>query len=428
MSFSPLAKIKKEASLFSFKEKMFLLAAMLCSFLISADYAIIRPVSNSLFIQGFGAKAFPYAWIASIPLNLLIVSLYNKYLPKLGCFKMFAVIGSFIAVINSLAGIYMGKIAILPIFFNVWKDIYVMLMFQLLWSVIHSTVKLDKAKYLYGLLFGIGALGGFTGSITTSYFAVKLGSENLLFSTLPIYLLLATSYYFLIRNSADVDQKVDDSMKKSSSFKDSFALIAKSKLLFAILLMVTFMQITATITDFQFNTYLEKMYPEKDIRTEYFGRLLAFGNILTMSFQFIGIFIFIRYLGKFRTHLMVPAILCVNALAFVVYPVYGVISYAFLTIKCFDFSLFNVIKEMLYIPLKMEEKFRAKALIDVFMYRGAKVFASFFVLALQIFFSESVMGLLSWINVGLFVIWCFVVSSIRENYQDALAVKTATLS
>ena len=122
---------------------------------------------------------------------------------------------------------------------------------------------------------------------------------------------------------------------------------------------------------------------------------------------------------------MVPAILCLNGLAFVVYPVFGVISYAFLTIKCFDFSLFNVIKEMLYIPLKMEEKFRAKALIDVFMYRGAKVFASFFVLALQVFFSDSVVALLSWVNVGLFVIWCFVVSSIRESYQDALVVKPA---
>jgi AAA family ATP:ADP antiporter len=180
--------------------------------------------------------------------------------------------------------------------------------------------------------------------------------------------------------------------------------------------MVLFMQVTATITDFQFNTYLEKLYPIKDVRTQYFGRLLCFGNILTMSFQFIGIYLFIRYFGKFKTHLMVPIILGINGLAFVLYPVFGVISYAFLTIKCFDFSLFNVIKEMLYIPLKTEEKFRAKALIDVFMYRGAKVFASFFVLLLQMLFSSSVVSLLSWVNIALFVIWCFIVASIKESY------------
>jgi len=209
-------------------------------------------------------------------------------------------------------------------------------------------------------------------------------------------------------------------MNKSSSLRDSFKLIANSKLLLAILCMVTFMQVTATITDFQFNSYLEKLYPEKDLRTQYFGRLLSFGNLLTMSFQFIGIYVFIRFLGKFKTHLMVPAVLCLNGLAFALYPVFGVISYAFLTIKCFDFSLFNVIKEMLYIPLKTEEKFRAKALIDVFMYRGAKVFASFFVLFLQLFFANSVVSLLSWVNVAIFALWCFVVASIREHYYPEL--------
>ena len=67
------------------KEHLFILTAMLCSFFISMDYAVIRPVSNALFITDYGVNFFPYAWISSIPLNLLLVGLYNKYLPKLGC-------------------------------------------------------------------------------------------------------------------------------------------------------------------------------------------------------------------------------------------------------------------------------------------------------------------------------------------------------
>lgn len=417
MSLSPLTKLSVEIRSFSAREKLFILAAMLCSYFISADYAIIRPVSNSLFIQSFGAKAFPYAWLISIPFNLAVVALYNKFLPRLGCFKMFVVTASAIALGNSLAGLLIADQHTAPFFFYIWKDVYVMLMFQLLWSVIHATIELSKAKYLYGLLFGIGAIGGLSGSLIPSFFAVSMGSEALLFSTLPIYLLLGASYYLLIRNSGSVDKKVDEGMKKQTSLKESFSLIASSKLLTAILLMVTFMQVTATITDFQFNTYLEKLYPIKDERTQYFGRLLCFGNILTMSFQFLGIYVLIKYLGKYRTHLMVPFILCLNGITFLIYPVFNIISYAFLTIKCFDFSLFNVIKEMLYIPLKTEEKFRAKALIDVFMYRGAKVFASFFVLVLQMFFSSALIPLLSWVNVLLFVSWCFVVTSIRYSYS-----------
>ena len=52
------------------KEKLFLLFSMFCSFLISADYAIIRPVSNSLFIHTYGADFFPYVWLVSLPFNL----------------------------------------------------------------------------------------------------------------------------------------------------------------------------------------------------------------------------------------------------------------------------------------------------------------------------------------------------------------------
>ena len=45
-----------------------------------------------------------------------------------------------------------------------------------------------------------------------------------------------------------------------------------------------------------------------------------------------------------------------------------------------DFSVFSIIREMLYLPMKTEEKFRSKAIIDVFASRTAKAFAAFFIL------------------------------------------------
>jgi AAA family ATP:ADP antiporter len=413
------ARIKSLFSSFSQREKIFILAAMICGVLISFDYAIIRPVSNSLFIEHYGSRFFPYAWLCSIPLNLLIVSLYNRFLPRLGCFKIFIITASTIALINALSAFFISSCALFPFVYYVWKDIYVMLMFQLLWSVIHSTIDLSRAKYLYGLLFGIGASGGLAGSFLTGQWAVRLGSETLLLSTIATYFLLGLCYYMLIKNSSNIDQKLNKEVKKETSLQDSFALIKSSKLLVSIMLMVVFMQVTATLTDFQFNTFLERLYLQKDVRTAYFGRLLGYGNIVTMSFQLLGVYVLIRFMGKFKTHLLVPLILCLNGIGFILFPVYGVISYAFVTIKCFDFSLFNVIKEMLYIPLKIEEKFRAKALIDVFVYRGAKVFASIFVIALQSLWLTSLIPIISWINISIFLLWCYVVISIKKHYEDA---------
>ncbi|NDE82077.1 MAG: hypothetical protein EB051_00455 [Chlamydiia bacterium] len=414
-----LKNLQAKLSLFSIKEKWFLFAAMCSSYLISLDYALVRPVSNSLFLQAYGASALPYAWMLSIPMNFLIVVFYNKFIHKMGCLKMFLLIASVIAAGNTASSIWIGKGSFFPFIFYIWKDIYIMLMFQLLWSVIHSNVQIAKAKYLYGVLFGIGAIGGLSGSLLASKYAIQLGSESLLLGTLPIYLLLAWSYHKLIQYSSSLELGKDSDMQTGSSVKESLLLIGRSKLLKGIVLMVILMQVTSTITDFQFNTYLEQLYPSKDLRTAYFSKLLGWGNILTMSFQFIGVYVLIRYLGKLKTHLMVPLVLGCNCLAFLCYPVFGVISYSFLTIKCFDFSLFNVIKEMLYIPLKPQEKFKAKALIDVFMYRGAKMFASFFVMLVQLCVANSAVPLLSWITCILCIFWVFIILSIKQSYLEA---------
>src|SRR3990172_2256367 len=82
---------------FPMRERIFALCAMACGFLICAEYAIVRPVSNSLFIHSFGAGYFPYAWLVAVPFTALIVSLYNHLLPKWGCNKLFWI--SIVAVV-----------------------------------------------------------------------------------------------------------------------------------------------------------------------------------------------------------------------------------------------------------------------------------------------------------------------------------------
>ncbi len=403
-------------SKFSAREKLFFLFAMAAGFLISADYAIIRSVSNSLFIHAYGASAFPYAWLVSIPLNLIAVSLYNYCLPKFGCFPVFLVSAAMISLGNAVCVPIIDKFSFLPFVLYVWKELYVMLMFQQLWSVIHASTVLRQAKYLYGILFGIGALGGFCGSLLPSFGAVEMGSEVLLLSSLPIYLLLTWVYFGLLKYSQKVSWQEMASKGGWHSISEGFRLIGSSRLLMAILGMVCFMQIAATLTDFQFHAFLEAEYPEKDLRTAFIGKISCIGNILTMTFQFVGVFLLIHYLGLQRAHFFVPFMLALNALAFMIFPVFGLITCCFVVIKCLDFSIFGVIKEMLYVPMRQEEKFHAKAVIDVFMYRTAKAIASLGILWIQ-WLALGNTAIFSSINLLIFCIWCIVVFSLRESYK-----------
>lgn len=420
------AHFKNEFSAFSTQERLFILFAMLCGFFISAEYAIIRPVSNAVFLTAYSSAAFPYAWLATVPLNLIIVSFYNKYLPRLGCFNMFAAIASLVITTNLFCSLFLTQISWLPFAFYLWKEIYIMLMFQQLWSVIHSTISFGRAKYLYGLFFGMGALGASCGSILPGFFAVKIGSEPLLIATLPIYLCLSCCYYFALKQTKEgVGMRLDDEKKRTSlnAFFHGLKMISSSRYLTFILAIVVLMQLCSTLVDFQFNTVLEKTILQKDLRTEYHGRILGIVHATTISLQLFGSFLLLHFLGTRRSHLLIPFLLCLNSIAFQFFPVFGVISFAYISIKSCDFSLFGIIKEVLYIPLKPDEKFRAKAVIDVFAHRSSKALASVLILGLQAILGTTFLSFLNWGSILLFFFWMIIVAALLKDPEKTNAGK-----
>jgi AAA family ATP:ADP antiporter len=409
---APFIHIKNEFTAFSTQERFFILFAMLCGFFISSEYAIIRPVSNAVFLTAYGCSAFPYAWLAVVPLNLLVVALYNKYLPRLGCFKMFVAITACVMATNLFSALFLQKISWLPFVFYLWKEVYIMLMFQQLWSVIHSTISFARAKYLYGFFFGVGALGAVLGSILPGFFAVKIGSESLLVATLPIYLSLTCCYYFALKQTKEgVAMKILDEKQRTSmnAFLHGLKMVGSSRYLTFIMLIVVLMQLSSTLIEFQFNTILEQTIGEKDLRTEYTGQILGVVHAVTISLQLFGSFLLIHYLGVKRSHLMIPFLLCLNSIAFHLFPFFGVISFAYISIKSCDFSLFGIIKEVLYVPLKPDEKFRAKSVIDVFAHRSSKAIASILILGLQAALGSSFLSVLNWGGIALFALWIGIV-------------------
>ncbi len=420
--------IRNELASFSTKERLFILFAMLCGFFISSEYAIVRPVSNSIFLTAYGSGAFPYAWLGIVPLNLLVVALYNKYLPRLGCFKMLVAIAVLVIAVNLFCSFFLNQVSWLPFVFFLWKEVYIMLMFQQLWSVIHSTISFSRAKYLYGFFFGIGALGSSVGSILPGYFAIKMGSESLLGFTLPIYFLLAGSYYLALRQTKEgIGMRLDDDKQRTSlnAFTHGLKMIGASRYLTFILLIVVLMQLSSTLIEFQFNTILEKTILEKDARTEFTGRLFGVVHGVTIALQLFGSFILIHYLGVKRSHILIPFVLCLNSIAYLFFPLFGVMSFAYVSIKSCDFSLFGIIKEVLYIPLKPDEKFRAKSIIDVFAYRSSKAVGSLLILGLQVALGSASLPIVNWASIALFALWITIVFAL---FKDPMSEKVPATS
>lgn len=295
-------------------------------------------------------------------------------------------------------------------------------MFQQLWAVIHMTMKMDQAKFLYGIFFGIGALGAVTGSLFPSFCAVPVGSTSLIFATIPIYVCLFLAYTRLVKYSAAQNVQEQLSVTKTSeSFIHGIKLIGASRFLMFILLIVILMQSCSSIIDYQFNTHLQKAFTDVDLRTQYAARVMSMVHSATFILQFIGTFLLIKLLGVRKMHFLVPTLIGASALGLKVFPIFAMVSFSYITVKSCDFSIFGVIKEMLYVPLHPEQKIRAKAVIDIFAYRSAKAMTSSLILILQFFAFTELLSVLSWVLLGIFITWISMVAFfLRKKQMQAL--------
>jgi AAA family ATP:ADP antiporter len=384
----------------------FIIFAMLSGLCITWDYSIVRPASTSIFIDCYGAAALPYAWIAMIPITLLIVSLYNYFVVRWGCLKVFLTSTLTVILINTLAALFLKSGYAGPFIYFAFKEIYVLLMFQQLWSVIHSKVDFKKAKYLYGLFFAVGGLGSVIGSGMTGYLATSLGSQHLLLMTLPIYTLFMICYTCMLK-------EVDKVHITPSSEFGGLTLLRRSGPLQLILMLVVLMQVGSTFLEYQFNTSIALEYPIQDVRTAFTGRIFGVISLVTLVLQLAGGSLLVKFVGLKGGHLFIPTMLLTNTSLCLMIPSFNLFAYSYSTIKSFDHSIFRVLTEMLYIPLKKEEKFQAKAIIDVFAYRTARAVASFGLIFLQLFCLES---LISWMVFGVMALWMGVVLYYFSSY------------
>ena len=102
-------------------------------------------------------------------------------------------------------------------------------------------------------------------------------------------------------------------------------------------------------------------------------------------------------------------------------PTFAIVSASYVIIKTLDYSIFSVAREMLYIPMKTDEKFRAKAIIDVFVYRTAKAVASLFLLGISYLpFAHSTM--ISWVSIAIFIGWALAVTFMFKYYEAPVVV------
>lgn len=360
-----------------------LLMAASCASLLFG-YEFIRSISNTLFKLNYGVQNLPVIMIF-VPLFLLpMLYGYNHVLSKYGPRKTFF----FTSIFSSLSILicYIGirlDIKIFSALLYLVRESYIILIIEQVWSFVNSILDQKTAKKYNGMILAISSLGAMSGGFTVHFLAEIVGTENLL---LMAALTCVPTGFIGIR-AHRLYPIVGDFKEKKSNHDESkylgLSLFKEQQVLYLILFMIISSQIYSTVATLNFQFFLQDAYPSVDKQTSVSGLFFGCLHVVGIFFQFVVSPILLATFSVGRIHIGIPTIHFLTALCACIFPSIWTAGLSLMMFKSIDYSVFRSAKEILYIPLSFDARFRAKELIDVFGYRFSKSGASLLVIGSQ---------------------------------------------
>ena len=338
------------------------------AFLIFASYEVARSPLKALLTVRYGADALPYAWLGVAISVTLTVMFYGRAAAHISLRPLYARV--VLISLGTLVGFLLLQSQSVPgrILLFIWKDVYIVLLGEMFWTMANRLFELKRAKCIFGFFCALGSLGAFAGSWATKTYAHSWGTSQLPWLVIPILLLSIPIVFGLPQMGPKI-------IREKPAHRRS-KLVFGHRYLLHILGMIACIQLAVNLMDYQLTHMIQLEHPGQDEQTAVFGHIYSQISQLALVFQ-LGCGLIIGLYGVPGTLRRVPMVLLCCLGAFAVLPSLALISAAFVLAKSLDYSLFRAAKEALYLPLTHRERTQGKAVIDMMIYRVAKGAASF---------------------------------------------------
>ena len=365
--------------------------------LVLTIFWILKPLKKSLFIGLYdGDQTFK---LGSMEMLGSSAELLAKGMNLLIAFMLvvFLTLVTRLAKRQRLTYCCMGLIIAMTFYFSlqinepsestVWLfywfgDLYISLMLAAFFSFLHDTVDLRNAKRLYGFIV-LGAVSG--GAVGSTYFRGWIEEMNnqqwlhMIIGIGVVICLLAFAAGWMAKSIPHHEPKPspnDVPKKKFNAAIEGASLVFKSRYLIAIAGIVGFYEITSEVLDYQFTAMTERFVPKEEIGSR-FGTVYAIGNIAALVVQ-LCFSVFAAGFPKYRIHwilLALPLAVALSSLFFIIAPILLAASLLKISDSTFAYSVNQTGRETLYNPLSRQEKYVARAFVEVFIQRTGKVAA-----------------------------------------------------
>ena len=355
------------------------LPALIISFVyffsLLCAYYIIRPLRDEMGILG-GIKNLPWVFTGTFLVILAMVPLYGWVSSRYPRRQFLPLVYSFF-IVNLLCFYTLFYFEVSPAHiaqsFFIWVSVFNLFVVSVFWSFMNDIYDKDQAKRLFGSIAAGGTLGALCGPILTTWLAQPLGTHNMLLIsavllTIPLFCIKRLTHWFKHQPQTKLDNAYLNPI--GGHWLAGFTLVIRSPYLIGIAVLILIFSTLSTFLYFQQASIIQATFSNSAERTSVFAMIDLAVNSLTILIQFFLTGRIVKALGLAWTLALIPLFLIIGFIMLSVSPVIAVLIVVQVLRRAGNYSIMRPAREMLYVVLGREEKYKAKNFIDTVVYRG----------------------------------------------------------
>ena len=342
-------------------------------FTLLAGYYVLRPLRDQMGIAG-GVKNLPWLFTATFISLLVAQPLYGALVARLPRFRFIPLVYHFfvtnLILFWLLLVLDIEKPIVARVFF-VWVSVFNLFAVAVFWSFMADLFTSEQGKRLFGFIGAGGTAGALLGPLVTIWLSVPLGPVNLLLAA-AAFLEVAVLCVHRIERVADPPREVALQLQRigGSAFAGLSELI-RSPYLLGVACWVSLLSFGATIAYFAQANIVSATIHGAAAQTRLFAGIDLAVGLLSLATQVLATATFLKRFGTGIAAGALPVTYVVGFVALAMAPSLSVVVTLQVAQRWMNFAIANPARQVFFTVVGREEKYKAKNLIDVVIYRGS---------------------------------------------------------
>ncbi|NMG65170.1 MFS transporter [Azoarcus indigens] len=362
------------------------LIAALFFFLVLTALMLLRPARDALGMER-GIENIRWLFIGTAVVTLAVNPLFGWLVGRFKRLQFIAATYGFFVL--SLVGFW-ALLTFAPgavgrgsgQVFYVWFSVFNLFVTMVFWALLADRFTSDQGKRFFALISVGGTLGAIFGPWLTSRLAQPLGTPNLLLLAGGFLLLALAAAWLLVRTAADragpgvaatAGGAATEAERIGGSAWAGLRAVFRSRYLAAIAGYILLMTVLATFIYFTRLQMVAAVAGSMDARAAILGSIDMWTQVAVLLLQLTLTGKIIQRFGLGVALAILPVATALGFIGLAIYGSFVVLILLEATTRALQRGITRPAREALFTVVSREEKYKAKAFVDTFMYRTGDV-------------------------------------------------------